>query len=346
MRIIQKELCYCLVWEAMIFRCVNNLIGGISKDLMQMKIYLVSVFVLLAIATGGVLLFVFYSLNALFWIDAPLVSRSDALGIRVRPLAAPSAFPVQSISPAFASADRYEARNDALQSVARRRDLASDDVALLMSYVESTNCILRVEREAALRNDVLNLLRNQKPVPDGLSAILVGMVERGGYDPAILDYCVQHLGALWPDLRDDVRRNRVRDLLVLTAHDISNPCAGTALYSLAEGIGPGKDDGLLRRLTLAACAKDANPLVRLSALQLAGERGYREALPSARAVLCGSRRDAVLDTVAAWTVGLLGDASDFKVLENLRQKGGRRVRVAVDTAVARINGREGKENVK
>ena len=245
-----------------------------------------------------------------------------------------------------ASADRYEARNDALRSVARRRDLTSDDVALLMSYVESTNFILRVEREAALRNDVLNLLRNQEPVPDGLSALLAGMVERGGYDPAILDYCVQHLGALWPDLRDDVRRNRVRDLLVLTAHDISNPCAGTALYSLAEGIGPGKDDGLLRRLTLAACAKDANPLVRLSALQLAGERGYREALPSARAVLCGSRRDAVLDTVAAGTVGLLGDASDLKALENLRQKGGRRVRVAVDTAVARINGREGKENVK
>ena len=245
-----------------------------------------------------------------------------------------------------ASADRYEARNDALRSVARRRDLAPDDVALLMSYVESTNCILRVEREAALRNDVLNLLRNQEPVPEGLPALLAGMVERGGYDPAILDYCVQHLGALWPDLRDDVRRNRVRDLLVLTARDISNPCAGTALYSLAEGIGPGKDDGLLRRLTLAACAKDANPLVRLSALQLAGERGYREALPSARAVLCGSRRDAVLDMVAAGTVGLLGDASDLKALENLRQKGGRRVRVAVDTAVARINGREGKEDVK
>ena len=245
-----------------------------------------------------------------------------------------------------ASADRYEARNDALRSVARRRDLAPDDVALLMSYVESTNLILRVEREAALRNDVLNLLRNQEPVPTGLSALLIGMVKRGGYDPAILDYCVQHLGALWPDLRDDVRRNRVRDLLVLTARDISNPCAGTALYSLAEGIGPVKDDGLLRRLTLAACAKGADPLVRLSALQLAGERGYREALPSARAVLCGSRRDAVLDTVAAGTVGLLGDASDLKALENLRQKGGRRVRVAVDAAVARINDRERKENVK
>lgn len=323
-----------------------------------MNLRLVSVFLTSAVVLGLLMATIIMHFQKNTPPDAvPTPVRDIASDVRVR---ARHAAPVVSAVPEgpasgstrtvcgldAASADRYEARNDALRSVARRRDLAPDDVALLMSYLESTNFILRVEREAALRNDVLNLLRNQEPVPEGLPALLAGMVERGGYDPAILDYCVQHLGALWPDLRDDVRRNRVRDLLVLTARDISNPCAGTALYSLAEGIGPGKDDGLLRRLTLAACAKDANPLVRLSALQLAGERGYREALPSARAVLCGSRRDAVLDTVAAGTVGLLGDASDLKALENLRQKGGRRVRVAVDAAVARINDRERKENVK
>ena len=246
-----------------------------------------SLWIVLAIVFCGYAIIVLYSRKDALPDDVAPPLRDAASDVRVRarhaaPVvsAVPKGFASDSVRTICgldaASADRYEARNDALRSVARRRDLASDDVALLMSYVESTNCILRVEREAALRNDVLNLLCNQEPVPDGLPAILVGMVERGGYDPAILDYCVQHLGALWPDLRDDVRRNRVRDLLVLTARDISNPCAGTALYSLAEGIGPGKDDGLLRRLTLAACAKDANPLVRLSALQLAGERGYRE----------------------------------------------------------------------
>ena len=110
-----------------------------------------------------------------------------------------------------ASADRYEARNDALRSVARRRDLASDDVALLMSYVESTNCILRVEREAALRNDVLNLLRNQEPSPKGLAETLIAMFRSGMHPPVVLDYCIQHLGAMQNEITDDALRRRIRE---------------------------------------------------------------------------------------------------------------------------------------
>ena len=34
-----------------------------------------------------------------------------------------------------ATAERYEARNDALRSIARRRDLPEDDVAALMAYL-------------------------------------------------------------------------------------------------------------------------------------------------------------------------------------------------------------------
>ena len=50
-----------------------------------------------------------------------------------------------------ATADRYEARNGALRSIARRRDLADGDVAALMSYVKSRGGSLRPGREAALR---------------------------------------------------------------------------------------------------------------------------------------------------------------------------------------------------
>ncbi|MGN0855303.1 MAG: DUF1573 domain-containing protein [Kiritimatiellia bacterium] len=68
----------------------------------------------------------------------------------------------------LASASRYEVRNDALRSVARRRDLPEGDVAELMAYVASGKGSLHPVREAALRNDVLNLLRDQKPVPTGV----------------------------------------------------------------------------------------------------------------------------------------------------------------------------------
>ena len=105
-----------------------------------------------------------------------------------------------------ATADRYEARNDALRSIARRRDLPRNDVALLMAYVGATNDVLRAERVAALKNDVLNLLRSQEPVPDGLAELLVGMSEADegetGHPPAVLDYCLQHLGALLGEIAD------------------------------------------------------------------------------------------------------------------------------------------------
>ena len=62
-----------------------------------------------------------------------------------------------------ATAGRYEARNDALRSIARRRDLPKEDAAALLDYLASTNDAMRVERVAALKNDVMNLLRNQEP---------------------------------------------------------------------------------------------------------------------------------------------------------------------------------------
>ena len=75
-----------------------------------------------------------------------------------------------------ATADRYEARNSALLSIARRRNLPNSDIAVLMAYLRSTNDLLRVERVAALKNDVMNLLRNQDPPPAGLVETLISMV--------------------------------------------------------------------------------------------------------------------------------------------------------------------------
>lgn len=48
-----------------------------------------------------------------------------------------------------ATAERYEARNDALRSISRDRNLQEDDVAALTAWLASTNDVLRVERVAA-----------------------------------------------------------------------------------------------------------------------------------------------------------------------------------------------------
>ena len=77
----------------------------------------------------------------------------------------------------FATSDRYDARNDALRSIARRRDLPEKDVAELVAYLRSKDGAMRVERVAALKNDVMNLLRNQDPPAEGLVETLVAMLD-------------------------------------------------------------------------------------------------------------------------------------------------------------------------
>ena len=238
------------------------------------------------------------------------------------------------------TAARYDLRNDALRSIARRRDLSADDVAALMEYVASTKCTMRVEREAALKNDVLNLLRNQKQQPEGLADLLLDMVASGQYAPVIIDYCIQHLGAMVGLVSDDLMKARIREVFVAAAKDIGETYSGTALYSLAEMPCKSKKEAdELRRLTVAACGEGANPIARISAIQLAGERGYRETLPILRSILAGIRRDAVLDMAAVGSIGLMGNANDIQLLESFRSRGGRRMKTAIDTAVQRINNR-------
>ena len=254
-----------------------------------------------------------------------------------------------------ATADRYEVRNDALRSIARRRDLPKADVDALMAYLRTADNAMRVERIAAIKNDVMNLLRSQEPPVEGLAETLMGMLEGRGisthnsstpnsptrpHPPAVLDYCVQHVGAMVNGL-DDATRRRVRGVLVKAARQTKLPYAGTALYSLAEDRrATPVQEGELKRLTLALCKPGVNNVARIAAIQLAGQRGYAEALPLLREALSGQRRDAVLDMVSIGTLGLLGDESDIPLLESVLQRNRRRYEAAANAAIKRIKGRE------
>jgi hypothetical protein len=124
------------------------------------------------------------------------------------------------------TADRYEVRNGALRSIARRRDLPEKDVAALMAYLRSKDSAMRLERVAALKNDVMNLLRNQEPSPKGLAEALIAMFRSGKHPPAVLDYCIQHLGAMQCEITDDALRHRVHEIFVFAARQTRQPYAG------------------------------------------------------------------------------------------------------------------------
>ncbi len=237
-----------------------------------------------------------------------------------------------------ATADRYEARNDALRSIARRRDLPEKDVAALVAYLRSKDNAMRPERVAALKNDVMNLLRNQEPPPKGMVETLIAMFRSGKHPPAVLDYCIQHLGAMQGEITDDALRRRIREIFVFAARQTRQPYAGTALYSLAEDKRASlSQKNELKRLTIALCKQDTHPVARVSAIQLAGERGYKEILPILRETLSSSRRDAVLDIVSIGSLGLLGNESDLELLSKFSSD--TRRSVAVKAAIKRIKER-------
>ena len=236
------------------------------------------------------------------------------------------------------TADRYEARNDALRSIARRRDLPEKDVAALIAYLRRADNAMRIERVAALKNDVMNLLRNQDPLPKDIAGTLIGIFEGGKHPPAVIDYSIQHLGAMLDEL-DEKGRLRVRAVLVKAAKRTKQPYAGTALYSLAEDArATPAQDKELKGLALALCKPEANHAARIAAIQLAGERGFADALPVLRETLSAPSRDAVLDTVCIGSIGLLGNADDIALIE--RFKGDSRRSAAVEAAIKRIKGRE------
>ena len=240
-----------------------------------------------------------------------------------------------------ATADRYEERNDALRSIARRRDLPEKDVAALVAYLRSKDNAMRPERVAALKNDVMNLLRNQEPLPKGLAETLIAMFSGGKHPPTVLDYCIQHLGTMQGEITDDALRSRIREIFVFAARQTRQPYAGTALYSLAENkyaSQPQKSE--LKRLTISLCKRGSHPVARISAIQLAGVLEYKEILPILRETLSSSRRDAVLDIVSIGSLGLLGNESDLELLSQFSSD--TRRSVAVKVAIKRIKERASK----
>ena len=184
-----------------------------------------SLWIVLAIVFCGYAIIVLYSRKDALPDDVAPPLRGAASEVRVRARHAVPGVSAVPEGPASdfirtvcgldaASANRYEARNDALRSIARRRDLPKEDVAALMAYLRSKDSAMRVERVAALKNDVMNLLRNQDPPAECLAETLIVMFRSGKHPPVVLDYCIQHLGAMQNEITDDALRRRIREIFV------------------------------------------------------------------------------------------------------------------------------------
>lgn len=213
------------------------------------------------------------------------------------------------------SADRYIVRSRALESLGD--NLTPAETQSLLSYLRSTRDPLRPERVAALKNDVLNVLRSQTSISSDLAPCLIGMFAAKKLDSPMLDYCIQHLGALQEQLNDPAQLEQIRQCIQRASLLDKASYSGTALIAMTHQRNPSNDDNaFLKKRTLAIIGNpNAHEAASISAMQIASENGYMEALPFIRRIVESATAPIPNQTVAIGALGLFGDVSDAALLQ-------------------------------
>lgn len=216
-----------------------------------------------------------------------------------------------------ATANRYLTRSRAIESLGK--ELSDSDTALLLAYLGAEDTHLRRERVAALKNDVMNLLRAQTTISPELAPRLIAIFNAKQQDSAVLDYSIQHLGMLQTQIADAAQRELVYACLRDAARGDAASYSGTALIAMNHRKNPSDDDRafLKERATAIVSNPKSHEASRITAIQIASENGYAEILPTLRAIAASGTDSVSLRIVAVGALGCLGDASDKEMLADL-----------------------------
>ena len=231
----------------------------------------------------------------------------------------------------------YKTRIDFVHSLGR--DLSAAQADGLLAYLSAPDPSLRPDREAALKNDVWNLLRGQTVLPTNLVPATIAVFRAREQSPAILDYCIQHLGAVSERVEDPAALRDLRECLEEASRETARPYAGTALVALTHVPAPGSPDRtfLLARTLALASDPAAHPAARATALQIGAEQGFSGVLPHVRAILAEPAHPATLHISALAALGALGDATDLAHLDDFASAHSHpRFRPALEAAHAKL----------
>lgn len=239
-----------------------------------------------------------------------------------------------------ATARRYVARSEAVARLGE--DLPEEAVEALLEYLRATEDALREERVDALKNDIMNVLRAQRRVSPKLAETLMAMFDSQAYGVAMLDYCVQHLGAVQEASADEKERSRIHACLQRATRVPGASYAGTALIALLHT--PHEDDDMRHfvneRVAALLYAEDTHEAARVTAVQIAAERGYTELLPVIRRIATDASAAVTLRIVAIGALGTFRQTDDVALLERLRVPPNARLSPAIERALKHCQGKE------
>ena len=230
------------------------------------------------------------------------------------------------------------------------RNLSATDIATLYVYLESPSICSQDEMPIlyAVRNDILNVLRNQSTAPAGLTDRLIAIYDNTTADYVLRDYAVQHLVAWYEQGAADSAdsKQKIQNLLKRAA-SASDSIAGTALLGMhrlsARDANFSKEEIDHLALTQARNSTMSVPS-RITAIQVCAERGLKDVVPAIE-LLPKEAGSFPLRLSAIAALGQLGAEQDSTALRQIEAEQGDDLGAALRTALRRIEQKEQVEKI-
>ena len=246
--------------------------------------------------------------------------------------------------------DDYWARKNAIRQLGAR--LSQPELyalyAFLTTKLESQN--FDAETFNSLKNDVLDILVLQEPLPQDLAAQMVSMFRDESLDDMWREYCVQHFihyyERKWPaglSAEQDPERMALESVYWEAAAEMKTRVAGTALIGL-EKLSRTHEEIDRRQLAEAtarmAFLEEGHSGSKLTAIRLCGQMELKETLPATRQLLATST-NTLLQLAAIASIGDMGTETDVELLGDIFTQMTNRaaLREAAQIAISKIRKR-------
>lgn len=230
----------------------------------------------------------------------------------------------------------YVPRRRLVQSL--KHELSDDEVRAMLMFVRSRpeEVGLSDEDFNGVGDVVLLKLEEQKFLHPDYTDHLVVMFYDESLNTQWRDYCIQHLGTVYP--RTPADKRPVIEQLYADAMQPGSEFAGTALLSMkrsTDGNGLSREWVAEKAMGVAdsTAYSDAE---RLSALAVAAKFNHPEAVALAREI-APSKRAITFRMASLAVLGTHGDASDRSLLEEYAKSSDIRLRTAASEALKRLN---------
>ena len=219
--------------------------------------------------------------------------------------------------------------------------LGQDEIASLYSFLKSKPA--RDESDVAqlhgLKNDILNVLRQQATPAIGLTQLLIEIYQDTTQDCVMRDYAIQH-AVTWfeqdaPDTPD--AKDRIRKLLRRAAQE-PDSLAGTALlgmHRLSTTDLSFKREEIDQLALSHAVSVASDRATRITAIQVCSERGLKAVLPAIQ-TFPETPGSLPLRLSAIAAIGRLGNEQNGEQLQHVEARQEQSLSTAINAALKQL----------